>query len=328
MIWMTQKPAPKPVAAPPARVAPQPPAANRTDVKLLRYAIAIPASVTAVASKMTTLERRVLYGLVKDRYSGEGLIVETGGFLGASTVCLGEGLRANANFEAITKRWRKPIVSFERGLADAEMLAFFKRRQLAIASEHFEEETRKNVAPVADMVDARFGEVARAIEGFDQPIELLVIDGLGSPGVSRAVVKNFFPRLIPGTSIVIQRDYFSEGLPHVKTDQEFFGEHFAYLGEMASSAAFLCTREIPSAMIAALEAGLGGKLQLLLASVALQRCTDAGRRYLMAISKARLMLELEGPAAAAAYLEFVEGEFPEQASDKRLARLLKLPRVK
>lgn len=277
-----------------------------------------------VPSMMSMLERRVLYTLARDRYCGEGLIIDAGIFLGASTVCFGEGLRLNSRFKQVTKRWKKPIVSFERGIINPGMPAFFKRNNvegMAEAGESFAEAVEANILPVADLVDLRIGDILETGLGIADPIEILFLDVLKLPEISRFVLRNYFPKLIPGVSIVVQQDYFYDRLPFIKTDQEFFEEYFTYIGEVCSTALFLCTKAIPESAIEQLEQGLPPREQERLASIAMQRSCDPARRYMMAISKVRLIKQLYGVDSAQDYLQFVRNEYPEQvASD--------LPRLK
>lgn len=284
----------------------------------------IPQTALKVPSMMSVAEKRLLHGLARDRYSGEGIIIDGGIFLGASTRCFGEGVLANAHYGEIQRRWKKPIISFERGLVNPTMLAFFERNKVPVTAkpgESFAAEILKNVEPVKDLVDLRFGDVLETARGVDSPVEILFLDVLKSPEISKFAIRTFFPLLIPNVSIVIQQDYFYERLPYIKVDQEFFGDHFLFIGEVGSSAAFLCTKAIPSEKISKLEAGVDASEQERLSSVAMQRSADPARRFLMALSKVRLILKLHGKDAAQAYLHFVKGEFPEQAADKRHARL-------
>lgn len=277
-----------------------------------------------VPSMMSMLERRVLFTLARERYSGTGLIVDAGIFLGASTVCLGEGLRLNKDFKKISKLWKKPIISFERAIINPGMPAFFKRNNvegMAEAGESFADAVKANIRPVDELVDLRLGDILETGQGITDPIEILFLDVLKLPDISRFVVRNFFPRLISGVSIIAQQDYFYDRLPFIKTDQEFFAEYFTYIGEVCSTALFLCTKAIPESAIDALEQGLPAREQERLASVAMQRSCDPARRYMMALSKVRLIKQLYGSESAQEYLQFVRKDFPEQvASD--------LPRLK
>jgi hypothetical protein len=284
----------------------------------------ISPTATKVPSMMSMLEKRVLFTLAKERYTGEGLIIDAGIFLGASTVCFGEGLRLNANEKAITKRWKKPIISFERGIINPGMPAFFKRNAvegMGQPGESFAAAVEANIQPVADLVDLRMGDILETGLGIASPIEILFLDVLKLPEISHFAIRNFFPKLIPGVSIVIQQDYFYERLPFIKTDQEFFADYFTCIGEVCSTALFLCTKAIPPSEIERLEAGIAPREQERLASIALQRSTDPARRFMMALSKVRLIKQLYDEDAATEYLEYVKKDFPDQVATQ-------LPRLK
>lgn len=273
----------------------------------------IPKSILAVPSMMSVPERRFLYGLASKYYAGEGLIVDAGIFLGASTTCFGEGLRENVYLKKAVAAWQRPIVSFERGIVTPTMPAFFKRNSLNIdlkPGDSFGELVRANVQPVADLVDLRIGDIQETGK-IEQPIEVLFLDVLKLPEINKFVVENYYPRLIPGQSIVIQQDYFYDLLPYIKTYQEYFAPYFTYLGEIGSTGVFLCTAQIPQEATKNIEEKLDADEQIRLASIALQRSIDPTRRFLMALSKARLIRKHLGAKAGQSYLQFVKSEYPE-----------------
>ena len=207
----------------------------------------IPKEALAVPSMMSVAERRFLYGLASKYYAGAGVIVDAGIFLGASTTCFGEGLRQSPYLESAIASWQRPIVSFERGIVTPTMPAFFKRNFLDIdlkPGNSFAELVRTNIQPVARLVDLRIGDIQETGK-IEQPIEILFLDVLKLPAINKFVVENYYPQLIPGQSIVIQQDYFYDLLPYIKTYQEYFADYFTYLGEIGSTAAFLCTATIP-----------------------------------------------------------------------------------
>jgi predicted O-methyltransferase YrrM len=271
----------------------------------------IPKSALSVPSMMSVAERRFLYGLASKYYRGEGVIVDAGIFLGASTRAFGEGLRDNHDVK--TTRWPRPIISFERGIVTPTMPAFFKRNSLDIdlkPGDSFAEVVRSNVEPVVDIVDLRVGDIQQTGK-VDQPIEILFLDVLKLPEINKFCVENYYPRLIPGRSIVLQQDYFYDLLPYIKTYQEYFAEYFAYVGEIGSTAVFLCHKEIPESVAKQIDDSLDAAEQIRLAGIALQRSNDPARRFLMALSKARLIRRLQGAKAAQEYLQFVKGEYPD-----------------
>jgi len=284
----------------------------------------LPPTLVKVPSMMSVIEKRALYGLAKERYAGRGIIVDAGIFLGASTRRFGEGIQANADFTAIQKRWPKPIVSFERGIINPGMPAFFKRNNVNITGkpgDSFAAQVLENVKPVAKLVDLRIGDILATALDIKDPIEILFLDVLKLPEISKFAIRKFFPLLIPGVSVVVQQDYFYERLPYIKTDQEFFGDYFVYLGEVGSSALFLYTEAIPKELFVRWEAGVPSREQERLASIAMQRSVDPARRFMMGLSKVRLMHQLYGVDAAKTYLAFVKGEFPEQVAATKYDRL-------
>jgi hypothetical protein len=283
----------------------------------------IPKSVLEVPSMMSVPERRFLYGVAKDYYLGEGVIVDAGIFLGASTRCFGEGLRKNPAFGAIAAKWRRPIVSFERGIVNPTMPAFFARNRVEVTAapgESFADAVRGNVEPVADLAELRIGDIMETGR-VEAPIEILFLDVLKMPEIAKFVVETYYAKLIPGRSIVIQQDYFYELLPYIKVYQEALADYFAFIGEIGSTAVFLCTKQIPQEATVDLERNLDPDDQLRLSSIALQRSHDPSRRFLMALSKLRLIRKLHGLKAAQHYLQFVKSEYPEQLELQNFARL-------
>jgi len=278
---------------------------------------AIVPEANGVPSMMSGVEKRVLFNLARKHYTGQGIIVDAGIFLGASTVCFGEGIRRNLLVDQIRERWAKPVVSFERGIINTGMPAFFERHKvhdMGAVGESFAATLEANIAAVADLVDLRIGDILETAADVTSPIEILFLDVLKLPEISRFAVNRFFPRLIAGQSIVVQQDYFIDLLPYIRTDQEFFDQHFTYIGEAGSSALFLCTRAIGEDAIDRLDAGVSADEQERLATIALQRSADPARRFMMALSKTRLIHQLHGPDAAYDYLCFVRCEYPEQAA--------------
>jgi len=261
---------------------------------------------------MSVAERRFLYGLAAKYYAGEGLIVDAGIFLGASTTCFGAGLRENSNLQHALGEWKRPVVSFERGIVTPTMPAFFKRNALDIdlkPGDSFEALVRANVKPVSDVVDLRIGDILETGK-IEDPVEILFLDVLKLPEINKFVVENYYSRLIPGRSIVVQQDYFYDLLPYVKTYQEYFADYFTYIGEIGSTGVFLCKEKIPQEVTIGIEQKLESEDQIRLATVALQRSIDPARRFLMALSKVRLVRKLLGAKAAQNYLQFVKGEYP------------------
>jgi len=283
-----------------------------------------PPTAMSVPSMMSPFEKRFLYGLARDYYKGEGVIIDGGIFLGASTRCFGDGLRENPNLARARSVKDKPIISFEKGSTNPGMIPFFQRHGVPISPQlhdSFLPVVQDYLGPVEDIVDLRVGDIMETAEDLDFPIEICFLDVLKLPEICSYCFQKFFPRLIPGLSIVIQQDYFYELLPYIKTHQEFLRDHFTFIGEIGSTAAYLCTSAIPAEKLEALRAGLPYEEQLRLSSIAMQRTIDPARRFMMALSKLRLIEKAEGRAEALSYLRMIVSDFPEQAGDTLHKRL-------
>lgn len=287
-----------------------------------------PPSCLDTPSMMSIAERQFLFGLASRYYAGKGIIVDAGIFLGASTRCFGEGVRASPHRQEIMGNWPQPIVSYERAIVNPNMPLFFRKHGLTFSAaqgESFESELRRNIAPVKDLVDLRIGDFMEATD-LGCPVEVLFLDILKAPGLSLRAFRLFYSKLIPGRSVVVHQDYFFEELPWIKTHQEALAAYFEFVGEIGSSAVFLCTKEIPQAVVDELENDMPPAEQLRLASIAMHRSVDPARRFFMALSKMRLIRKLQGRVAARAYLELVKAEFPEQAAqtdNKRMGHALR-----
>ena len=297
----------------------------------------LPDTAGAVPSMMSVGEREFLYGIAKSYYVGTGLIIDAGTFLGASTACLGEGLRRNPQLDDIKAKWGRPIVSFEYGVANGNMPVSFKRHQVGQtlkAGDSFASIVEEHIAPVADLVDMRFGDIletgviADKSPAIKTPVEILFLDLLKSYEISEFCYKQYFPRLIPRRSIVVQQDYINGDLPFIHIHQEFFASKFEYIGELASSAVFRLVHRISGAEVAELFANPpAGEERVALVSKATQRTIDNHRRVIIAFSKLRIILQVRGIEAARQYWSYIEEEYATQIADERFRRLQNVVRA-
>jgi hypothetical protein len=288
-----------------------------------RFMAEAPEDVFTTPSMMSTNERLFLYNIANRYYYGAGRIVDAGIFLGGSTRAFAAGIRQNKHLTKILDRWPRPILSLERGVVSPTMPAFFQRNYIGAhyqPGDSFADLLAEFVAPCADLVELRVGDIVEHGRTKDR-IEILFLDVLKNPKIAAFAVAEYFPRLIPGRSIVVQQDYFFESLPFIKTYQEFFQEQFDYVGEIGSSAIFRCRAKIEKDAIEEVVRGLPAKRQIHLASVALQRSKDPLRRLMMAMSKTLLIHQLNGAAAARTYLGFVEDEFAGEIRHMPASRL-------
>ena len=185
--------------------------------------VVVPDEVSRVRSMLMPKERQLLYGLARDYFRNEGVMVDAGCFLGGSTLALASGLRANHRFQAVPRR--NVIHAYDLFTVKPWMIGdYFPPNTPPTSS--FEPMFRANIAPFADLVAVHPGDVTTAPVP-DAPIEVLFIDLAKHWTLSDFIVRAFFPRLIPGRSVVIQQDYlyhaWSGWLP---VTMEHFSEYF------------------------------------------------------------------------------------------------------
>jgi hypothetical protein len=180
--------------------------------------VAEPHASNHIRSMITPDERCYLQWLVEERYTGAGAIVDAGPLLGGSTVAMAEGLRRNVRVPepgkigCIHSYDLFEYYPYMRGLFAGEPAKTPGDDLLPLFMAHTE--------PWRPFIQVYPGDVQRfAWNG--GPIEILFIDLAKSWTLQAHLLREFFPHLIPGVSIVVQQDYFFNGCPwiHVVMEQ-------------------------------------------------------------------------------------------------------------
>jgi hypothetical protein len=192
-------------------------------------------------------ERRLLFSLTRDSFSGAGAIVDAGCFLGGSTLALGAGLRANTTASSWT-----PINSYDMFLLDEYMLMHYvdatsggKRKPSESCRDLFDD----NISSVSPIVNVHHGDI-REIGWSGGPIEILFLDILKAPNTNDRVVRDFFPSLIPDCSVLVQQDYIHEVHFWIHITMEILHEYFIYVEFVEhSSTIYLLRKPIPRNVI-------------------------------------------------------------------------------
>jgi len=186
---------------------------------------------------LTGEELLLLRWMAKNCYSGEGLLLDCGCFLGGSTTALAEGLKESASPT-------KKLHSFDLFVAGPFEGRAYAREGLE-EGKSFRTIYDQNVAAYIDNVEVHEGDITQA-QIPEGDIEILFIDCAKIPEVNDFFVSKLFPRLIPGKSIIIQQDYLHEYLPWVKISMEYFSEYFELLcAAEQNSVVYGCIKKIP-----------------------------------------------------------------------------------
>jgi hypothetical protein len=191
----------------------------------------LPPEVRQVKTMLSAQELELLYTLARDHYTGRGDIVGGGAFLGGSTLALGCGLRDNPAVADTRGR----IHSYDLFRADGYVARFVPGYPIGTSTRPYYDRV---IAGVADHVAVHEGDITTYPWPADRPIEILFIDVAKSWDTNDFLLHQFFPRLIPGVSTVIQQDYHWPHVPWLSITMELLADHVTYLGSMPWATAY------------------------------------------------------------------------------------------
>jgi hypothetical protein len=171
-------------------------------------------------------ERKLLYHLARDIYTGAGAVVELGAFCGASTCCLAAGLRDNPRGADYR------VHSYDSFIASEPYLVDFIRTQFGEAlpiGQSFAAIFRCATAEFADLIVVHAGDLLRQTWPAEVPIEILFVDVAKTLALSGKVLTEFFPRLIPGRSLVVHQDFYHPTSFYLPVVMDFLRDHFTII---------------------------------------------------------------------------------------------------
>lgn len=157
----------------------------------------IPEEIFSVPGMLSNQEKRMLYYLTVNDYTGEGLIADMGTFLGGSTICFAAGLQ--------DRLFDRPVIhSYDLfKLGESERKRFFPDNPPTdLRTRNIFDSYLENYL---NLIAVHEGDVL----GFSlhEPIEYLFVDIAKSYKVMDHLILNFFPALIPSKSLIIMQDY-------------------------------------------------------------------------------------------------------------------------
>ena len=169
-------------------------------------------------------ERKLLYHLVRDVYSGEGAVVELGAFCGASTCCLAAGIRDNPNVTG------QVVHSYDSFIANEPYLVDFIRTQFGetlAPGQSFGPLYRRATQEFAHLIEVHAGDLLARSWPEQAPIEILFVDVAKTLALNGKVLTEFFPRLIPGKSIVIHQDFYHPTAFYLPVVMDYLSNYFS-----------------------------------------------------------------------------------------------------
>jgi hypothetical protein len=156
---------------------------------------------------ITPWERRALSALGERIWANgarrEGLIVDAGPFVGASTLALAEGLARSS----LTDRERRSrIWSYDLFVATTGMEQVFFGPTGPKAGESFRPVYDANIAPFRDYVRVYEGDI-RTAEPPGPPVAILFVDILWDWDATTQFSRTFYPKLDPRRSVLVHQDF-------------------------------------------------------------------------------------------------------------------------
>jgi len=280
--------------------------------------VELPRPCLSVPSMISINERKLLYHLAKDHFTGAGFIVDAGIFLGSSTLAFGMALLDRSDKEALLRPFRdrptKPIHGYDKCLATPHMVRFLQEDKHPLAGwlhagEDFSPLLADQIAQVASHVDLHIGDLKEYRWVASDGIEILFIDVAKSLSLHKHILRQFMPALMVD-SYVIQQDFFFAELPWIKVTMAHLRDHFELLGEAHASAVFRCTNADWSEKLARDpwdEADLEELLHL--HDSWLDATSDWRRRAMMELSSVHLMAAKESFSQADERLRRIEEDY-------------------
>mgnify|MGYP001300209901 CR=1 FL=1 len=173
-------------------------------MKRINYNTNLPEEVISVPGMISENERKFLFKYALELYTGKGKIVDLGCWLGATTIALADGLQKMGNIFGS----KKLIYAYELFKWDEtynKHLSNIKYGKSFSAGDDFLAEYENNIKAYRDFIEIRKDIINSGWEG--EKIEFLLVDAMKTQEVTRKILSNFYPFLIPGTSLVYHQDF-------------------------------------------------------------------------------------------------------------------------
>jgi len=256
---------------------------------------------------LSKMERRLLYALARDYATGDAAIVDAGSFLGGSTAALLAGVRDRP------KPWTGPSVeSYDLFQVDEYMVPkFFADDRSLRLGDSFRSRFDAHVARFDVPHVVHEGDITQ-IGWSGGPIDVLFLDVLKSWEINDAVLRDFFPALVPGRSVIVHQDYGWGDTPWIPVTVELMRESLVLIDWMEwGSHVFFVEHELPAEL---LERGVGGldldaKVELIEQAA---RHAEGWVVGMLEISRAILVAERDGPDAGLAQVAAIRARNPQR----------------
>jgi predicted transport protein len=177
------------------------------------------------------------------QYKGEGIIVDGGSFLGASTLAICQSLEDSGN-----KIREHAVIAIDRFVAlDIYLVEFFASKGIDVRlGESFLDLFLSNVIEHINKIEVRCGDVTQ-VGRINGDIEICIVDIAKSPGINSYIIANWLTKMLPGGSLLIHQDFYAPSHPWIAVSMAELIEYFDIVEEkVGEGACFKLTQPIPS----------------------------------------------------------------------------------
>jgi hypothetical protein len=266
--------------------------------------VALSPDAVGIPTMLSKAERRLLYSLARDYATGDGAIVDAGCFLGGSSAALLAGVRDRPS------GWSgPPVQSYDLFRVEAFTIPKFFERGSVRVGESFRPRYDTHLSRFDLPHDVHEGDITQ--DGWDGgPIEVLFLDVLKSWQINDSVLRDFFPALVPGRSVIVHQDYGWGDTPWIPITVELLRDSLVLVDWMEwGSHVFFVEGELPADVLenGVADLDLDTKLELMDRAVARAEGWVQG---MLEVSRTLLVAERDGTRAALAELASVHERHP------------------
>lgn len=209
------------------------------------YSVELPEVVSNAKGMIYADERRMLYTLARDYFTGVGQIIDGGAWVGASSLSLGFGLK-DRGYQ------KEPLIhAFDNFILDEGTVAqgYLSHDEVTNLNVKHGDNIRfiyeRNIDPISEYVTIHEGDL-RQSPWQGGPIEILFSDISKSWLLNDYIITNWLSSLLPETGILVQQDQVQEWHVWVAITMEMLANYFEFIDfTFYNSAVYRLKREIP-----------------------------------------------------------------------------------
>lgn len=204
---------------------------------------------------MMAPQDRAIYFYYADKFSHADMI-DAGCLVGCTTQNILDG--ATSGGKKLTAR----LKVFDQFIPDATTKSWLKRYcgEEAGNLDNFRPLFERNMSPCEERLEIHEGDFASSGYQQQKPISFLGLDLCKSVALTGAAIRKFYPKLMPGESVLVHQDYIHPWLPHIHITMELLADYFRPVleGKAANCYVFQLVKPLPADKIDILLSGGGG----------------------------------------------------------------------